>query len=263
MPSVNPGPASTLTQNQTAQLNEPFTGSTLLTTSALFAQSAIPFILAPTGTVTGFGLLTLGTALPTTYANAFVFLPAGALFAGSAPGWYFCQFTSATVGQLYLNTSNPPGVPALPTILQPITIGGPGAFTGATGGISGVSLYLPGGTLGPNGGFRLSTLFSVPGNTDTKTLSASLGGTTIWAAALAVGTNLCLAAIATLQCRGTQNSATVVSTSEAAGIGVGTTYPQYLTVNFQLPVNFFYTFNTATATDYIVLESWLIEILPG
>src|SRR5437667_3823845 len=62
------------------------------------AAAAIKMVVAPTGTMANNGAITLGTALPSTYANCYLLLPAGAIAAGSAAGWYFAQMSSTTAG---------------------------------------------------------------------------------------------------------------------------------------------------------------------
>lgn len=91
----------------------------------------LPMISAPTGTMANNGAITLGTALDATYANCYLYLPANAISAGSAVGWYYAEMSSATAGIVYNNTysSGEPSVPSSPTAF--VTTG-PGAYTGET-----------------------------------------------------------------------------------------------------------------------------------
>src|SRR5690349_20306203 len=64
----------------------------------VLAQCGIPFIKASSGTMGNNGALSGLTALPTTYAKAFIWLPAGAIAAGvpAAATWYYVQMSSTT-----------------------------------------------------------------------------------------------------------------------------------------------------------------------
>src|SRR5579859_1785192 len=110
--------------------------ATLLQQTLKYTANGIPFIVANTGTMGNNGALTLGTALPSTYANAYVYLPANAISAGSAAGWYFCQFSSTTVGTVFNNTYSS-GTPQIPAALVSFATTGPGAYTGVTTQITG------------------------------------------------------------------------------------------------------------------------------
>ena len=102
-------------------------------------QSAISFILAG-GTAGGSsnqftmgnnGALSTLPVLPTTYSGgAFIYMPANAIFAGSAAGWYWFVASATTAGTVYNNayTGGDPkaAVPATPT---PFVSTGPGLVT--------------------------------------------------------------------------------------------------------------------------------------
>lgn len=231
-------------------------GSTIL---QKLAASAIPFIIAPTGSMANNGAITLGTALPTTYANAYVFLPASAISAGSAAGWYFAQFSSTTLGTVFNNTYVS-GSPVIPTPVAFVTTG-PGAFTGIITLQTMPSISIPANSMGPNGTVRYSLAFSVPNNANNKALAAAFGGTLI--ASVTITTAASVAMQRSFSNRGLTNSQVndgglgLLGPSTGGGGAVYTafdsTQAQSLAIQGQL----------AVATDFIVLEKFLIEVIPG
>lgn len=127
----------------------------------ILAKSAIPFIGISSGSIAANGALTGITALPTTYANAFIFLPVGAVAPASVAGWYFCQFSAANAGTVFLDryTAGTPTIPAAPT---PVTAGA-GAYVGDTGEEFGPTITIPANAMRPNGGVRISALWASNG----------------------------------------------------------------------------------------------------
>lgn len=227
------------------------------------AASAIPFIIAPTGSMANNGVITLGTALPATYANAYINLPASAIQAGSAAGWYFCQMSSATVGTVFLNNPYVSGLPSIPPAPVAPATTGPGAYVGVTGATNGPQITIPAGVLGPNGTLRLSQLNSVNAAATTKTLQAFIAGTNIWGVTFTTAAQFGLAGITTLQNRGAQNANVTFSTSNAAGVGVAASANVFSSINFAAAQTLTFALTTTVATDFIVLESFLIEAIPG
>lgn len=225
----------------------------------LVAQSAIPFINAPTGTMANNGAITLGTALPNTYANAYINLPASAISAGSAAGWYFCQMSSATLGTVFNNTytSGAPTIPASPTAF--VTTG-PGAYTGVTSATQGQSFTVPGNSMGPNGSVYYEVTWNLTNNADAKTLTGTFGGQAICSIA---GANFIAYTIKkNFQNRGVTNLQVTEAAPGNAGIS-NTGGPSVISVDTTANQTFSFGFTMATATDYIVIERCLIEAVPG
>lgn len=231
----------------------------------ILAQDAIPVILAPNGTVATNGTITLGTALPTIYANAWVRLPAGAVVGGLA-GLYFATFSSATVGVITTTfvdaaTAFTPYIPASTTV----AVGSNAAYTQTTAAdITLCNVTVPGGLMGANGGLRHSEYFSQPNNANTKTPKLFLGATSILSVPLTASASI--RASNTIRNRGTQSSqmygnigttlAYVDGTSTSGAVvqsAINTAIDQALTFTGQL----------AVATDYIVLEGFTVEVLPA
>lgn len=262
-----------------------------------YVGSAVPFIIANTGTMANNGALTLGTALPTAYPNAYVFLPANAIFAGSAAGWYYTQFSSTTVGvvfnNLYVAGSQPSLLPQ--PNLVPFVATGPGAYTGVTTAQTGPSFNLNSNMLGGNGGLlRLTVMESVNNTAGTKTLAALINGVTVQSNALTTTTgNVAVSLIANRSQPASVNNIPVLGAfiqngvyTAAAG-ALGNQTPQYsssLNLNVGAvggpigPVSagstiagslgttnlgplFSITLQIGTATDVIVLEAFLLEAI--
>lgn len=226
----------------------------------ILAKSAIPFIIAPTGTMANNGAITLGTALPATYANAYINLPANAIQAGSVAGWYFCQMSSATVGTVFNNTYTT-GVPTIPASPVAFVSTGPGAYTGVTTAVTAQQITVPANSLGPNGMLRISELWSVPANTDGKTLSVTAGGVTLWTANLNTS-QFGSAASHQLWNRGLANANVSVNTTQSSGIGNATGAINSTTINFGASQAVIWTGQLATATDFIVVEAFTLEVMP-
>lgn len=128
-------------------------------------QSGVPFWLPPgdgganglafTGTR---GAFTLSAAAPLQYSVAFLrncycYLPAGAggLTTG---GWYWCQMSDDTTGEIFADTYAGVGQPAFvspPTALPNLTAG---RITQTLSTVTMFSVIMPGGSLGPNGILR-------------------------------------------------------------------------------------------------------------
>jgi hypothetical protein len=230
------------------------------TFSQKIAAGAIPFIIAPTGSMANNGAITLGTALPTTYANAWINLPANAIQTGSAAGWYFGQMSSASLGTVFNNTytTGPTTPPANPT---PFVSTGPGAYTGVTAAVTGPQITLPAAAMGPNGILRLFTLWATLNNVDAKTLTVTLGGSTILNAGLA---SLASAQVlSVLYNRGNAAANVSMPAPNSAGLGTASAALLYSAINTALAQTLAITGQLGVATDYLVMEAFLAEVIPG
>lgn len=116
----------------------------------VLAQSAIPVCLAPNGTVATDGIVTLGTALPTTFSGGiWLRFPANAIVGGAA-GMYWAVMSSTTQGQVYTNFADTatefiPFIPGGPLVAA---VGSNAAYTQTTAAdITLVNVTLPAGAL--------------------------------------------------------------------------------------------------------------------
>lgn len=146
-------------------------------TQILF-QWGVPVILPSSGSIGNNGALTLTTALQATFANCYMYFPAGAIASGSAAGIYYVQMSSTTAGVIFNNVLAS-GLPALIASPTAFVTTGPGAYTQSTSSQTLLSLTVPGGTLGANGALRYQIGILMPNNANAKSLLVTLGGTTI------------------------------------------------------------------------------------
>jgi len=224
-------------------------------------QSHLPFVIVSSGTMGNNGALTGITAVPAIYASAYCYLPANAIVAGSAAGFYFCQFSSTTAATIFNNTYTS-GTPTIPTPTPFVTVG-PGAYTQSTGTyLTAYSLTIGANTIGVNGTVRASGLVSSNNTANGKAIRLVFGGTMILGAASAAsGTNT--AFIGGFSNRGVANSQVALSSAAlqyatngtALSYGaVDTTASQSMIAQIQL---------STTATDTLILENIVVEIIPG
>lgn len=240
----------------------------------VIAQTAIPIIIAPTGTMANNGAITLGTALPVTVANCWLYLPAGAIAAGSAAGFYFTQMSSTTVGVVYNNQPVAGVVPTLPLdpksnpqaaavtfLLTPFVTTGPGAYTGATTAINLATITLPPSIIGANGSVRIRTRWGYNNSAGAKTQTITFGGTSICSLSGTTTTDNYMEH--TVSNRGIQNSQIVRLNSAASPFGTGTTAPTQATVDTSGAISIVFQATLAVATDFVMLDGFSIEVLPS
>jgi hypothetical protein len=145
----------------------------------VIAQSGVPIGVPPTGSVAANGAITLGTALLQTYSNIWLSFPAGALFAGSVAGVYFCQMSSTTLGTAY-NIRLLAATPYVPTAAQltagAIVAAGPGAYTQSTSYNQLFIVTVPAGAMGANGRFVYTWEWCFPNNVNNKQINTNWGG---------------------------------------------------------------------------------------
>jgi hypothetical protein len=221
-------------------------------------RGAVPAIIQA-GTVAANGTVTLAQALPFTFANAWLWLPAGAIVGGAA-GWYFARFTSTTVGQVFDEYRNPAAgfIPSTPFRALYLAVGSGSAYAiPAATNIPVLSVAVAGNSFGNNGGFELEVEITALANANSKTVGINLGATNIYNSAALIGTGTGARGKFRGLHRGVPN--TMRFTSPAIGAGsvgiqtgvIDTTVSQQLVVNLQM----------AVATDYLILEMFDLTML--
>lgn len=223
-------------------------------------QSHIPFIFCSSGSMGNNGAITGLMALPNTYASAYIYMPAGAISSGSAAGWYYFVGSSATAGTVFNNlyTSGTPQIPASPTAF--VTTG-PGAFTQTTAAfIAGYTLAIPANTIGLNGTIRVSGMVSYNNSAGAKSYQLSYGGAALGSGVPTADTNSGF--VAGFSNRGVTNSQVPLTSFSLAGTA-GTTGPNYPAIDSTAAQPLAINLKLATATDFVALESILVELLPG
>lgn len=212
----------------------------------------VPMISAPTGTMANNGAITLGTALDTTYADCYLFLPAGAIAAGvpAAASWLYAQMSSATVGTVFNNTytSGDVTVPASPT---PFVSTGPGAFTGDTAEEQAAIFTLP--VL--NAGALIDLRFYIKNNNTagTKTGRARLNGAagsllTASAQTTVTDSRLSIEIFNITQAKQRLNTVNLGSTT------INMSGPGNVQVDTSAITDVRFTVQKAVATDWVILE---------
>lgn len=222
----------------------------------ILAKSAVPVILAPNGTVATNGTITLSTALPTTYyGGAWVRLPAGAVSGGLA-GLYWVVFSSMTVGAVKNVFVDPATafIPYIPTGTLVNVTGSNVGYAQTTATTTLINIAITGGLLGPVGGFRLQQTASCIGNANGKVLETKLGTAQIgYASASGYGgmhiLSTCLNRGVATQQISTRNPLGASSTAHFA------------TVNTAADTSVNLTAQMNVATDYVVIECFILEIL--
>jgi hypothetical protein len=227
----------------------------------ILAQSAVPVCLAPNGTVATDGVVTLGTALPTTYSGGiWLRLPAGAVSGGEA-GLYWAVMSSTTQGQVYTNFADPATqfIPFIPSGTLVAATGSNAAYTQTTGAvISLVNVTVPGGAMGPTGQLESRPIWTYPNNANNKVIQHSLGGV-----AYAAWTNTTTSTetrLARLRNRGVMNRQV---DSAYLGFAASTQVIGYRGIDTSIDQPAVLIAYIAVATDFIVLESFDYQILPS
>lgn len=148
--------------------------------------NGIPLAIPPgNGSTVGLmgnnGAISALTGMPMTLSSAYIYLPANAIYAGSAAGFYYFVGSSATAGTVYQETYNGVGKPVAPTSPTPWVTTGPGYFTQSTSVITMLAGFnMPGNLLGNDGELLARIDLAIPNNTNNKTVNARLGASIYW-----------------------------------------------------------------------------------
>jgi len=240
------------TQSPKSSTNFPYTA----------LSTGIPFVMASSGTMGNNGALSGLTAVAATYPAAYVYLPANAISAGSAAGWYYAVFSSTTAATVYNNTYTS-GVPTVPGSPTAFATTGPGAYTQTTGVyIPGPQMLLTGNAMGLNGNLRwdLQQTNNNSGNGKFFGFYAS--------ASVALGTRLATFT-STTNTFGQIMADTFINstlatqyTSGISSAGVTPVAANRTTVNFASDDYLQFALQLATATDTATLEGCAITVSP-
>jgi hypothetical protein len=228
--------------------------------AVILAKSGVPSGIAPSGTVAANGALTLGTALNITYnAGIFLYFPAGAVYAGSLAGSYWCLMSSTTLGTIYddvLGTGwTSESVPAVPT---PIVAAGPGAYVGSTVEVTLTTLNNSGGILGNNGSIRSFSIKSVNNTANAKTYRERFSGNSVEASNL-LNTITNISQLDS--CAGGNSTSVIVKPASTSSLGNFGGAIARLSINTAIDFTYTATAQLATATDTFVLEELSVELI--
>lgn len=201
-------------------------------------QSAIPVILLPSGAVNSSGQFTLTSALP--------YVPAGTVKVyvfsgvGLASGLYDATFSSTTVCQV---TGNPATTA--------------GSYASGTAEVSLADLSVPGGLMGKSGGLRISATSAAINNSNTKTLRGKLGGSVYNGTFSTCTTQGGCSLLGAIRNRGS------FSLQVGSALFYGAAGQTYTAINTALDSVFSFTGQLGGAADYLILDGYTVEILPG
>ncbi len=226
-------------------------------------KSAVPFILPSNGSVGNNGALTLGVALDRVYPRCYMYFPTGAIFSGSAAGWYWVVMSSTTVGVIYNNTYTS-GYPRIPTT-SGFTTTGPGAFTTTTGSdLAALTFTLPGNVLPRFGGMQSRLSMTAGGAGGTKTGKVFVATGPVHVTTISTGNNFANG-VGGFSMDGNTNTVKTTHAEQSAGFVNGWSYSQViLTLNMTTDKTVTVTLrHLATTTDWLVLQECEIEIIGG
>lgn len=217
--------------------------------------SAIPFIMVASGNITSTtGNITTGTAHDYVVGPSYVYFPANALNATSPAGWYYTNWTAATLGVVYADTYTN-GVPSIPANPQPLTTV-IGAYTQVTGfDAVGPNYTIPGGALGPNGTVEWGRIINNNNSAGAKTYNTYFGGTLFQGVAQTA--NPKEAGAGTLRNRGVETRQ--IAANAAHGDSGNASTLTKLTIDSKSDQTFAFTVQLATATDYAMIEAHSIR----
>lgn len=232
--------------------------------ATLFSKTSIPVILSSTGSMANNGALSSITALPATYANAYIALPSGAIASGvpASTDIYYVQMSSTSAGTVCNNrladNLDANGAPKIPASCTAFATTGPGAFTGVTGAVTLVTLTLPANVMGANGILDLVATYTYNNSANNKLTTVAFGATNI------VSANEASTSIGIVTGRVSNRGATnaqTISGSVNTGSGInGSGAALYGTVDTTATVSIAFSATHGTATDNAILEGFSIYI---
>lgn len=251
-------------QSSTATTNPVYTGNAV-SAPYIVGQSAVPVLNPPSGSVAANGALTLGTATYIVYPNLWVYLPAGAAYAASAAGFYYCVMTSTTVGTIYntvLGATQQPYIPASPTA---IGAAGPGAFVAITSGPVYVCLaVVPGGSIGANGALRVAANFGLNGgSTSSGVLFGGNGAGGLVIHSNASGALANAGYDFSIRNRGITNAQLATPQVQYADTGAFNAAPQVFAIDTLTTQYVSVQLYVGAGTMWSSLEGYTVEVLPG
>lgn len=235
----------------------------------ILAVTGLAVILPSDGTIATNGTVTLTTALPTTYAQAWCFFPAGAVSGDATGGLYYCVFSSTTQATVYAGKqggatgATAAFVPFVPTNLVPVTGSNLAYPQLLATEIALINVTIPAGALGPNGALRVEHSVSLASSAGTKLFRTRLGGT---AAAGISGPFTDLSANFGCYIANRNNQALQVCINSGgvySPYGRGASAANYMAVNTANQTALTLTHQIGLATDYSILESTLVNLYPG
>lgn len=225
----------------------------------LYCSSGLPFVLPSSGTISNTeGGVTAGTAFDYVIGPSYTYFPANALFTSSPAGWYYTNWTAATIGTVYADTytNGTPRIPSAPTPLTTVA----GAYTQTTGfAVIGPNVVVPGNSMGDNGCIEWQRVVNNNNSAGQKIYNTYLGGVNFQG--LTQTTNPKEAGEGTLKNRGRKTAQVAANAahgdnnnaSAITKLSLDTSQNQVLSMSLQLQ----------TATDFAIIESFAFKVFYG
>lgn len=213
----------------------------------------IPVIIPNSSTVATDGSITL-TALPDTYAGAWVYLPAGAVVEGLA-GLYWTVFSSTTAGVVKTNYVNPATtefVPYVPTGTLTTAVGSNSAYVTPTGSdLALANITLPANSISIGSSIKTFCRVTCTSAADDKIIKHLLGSTSIGQQVFTTSTGGTLTTAIFNRAAAKQ----VLGNYGESGVAATT----FGTVNTAAVSKLVITGQLEAVTDYIVLEAFTVN----
>lgn len=113
----------------------------------------------------------------------------------------------------------------------------------------------------PNSRLRVTTMWSVTGSTNAKTLAFEYGGSTFLGRSESTSSTVSLRDQREICNRGSTASQVVLPTASMASFGVNTAAPTARTVETNIAKDLIFYGTLALDSETVTLESWLVELL--
>lgn len=228
------------------------------------SHSGVPIGIPPSGSVANNGVVSGWVAtLPFTLAQpAYLFYPAGALYAGSPAGLYYTLINAGGAGGTVYADKYTSGVPAIPAKPTPITATGPGAYTQSLANITLWQDTLPGGILGLNGEFLYSNVLSANVSAGARLTQLLFGGAVISTGVLLAAANTSAIWSQRVRNMGVQNRQITHHPATPPASGTPNAN-QVCLVDLSVNQTISFTGALSVATDFVILSGSTLQIIQG
>jgi len=227
---------------------------------ALLSRLTLPVVKAPTipadASGTANGAITFGTAVGATFANCYCYFAANVVNATQPAGFYYMEMSSTTAAIVYNNTYTPasgtyPTEPTSKTAFAGAVPGGAGSTAEITAFISLVNANL----MGADGCLIIEASQEATNNANSKTCRIKLGASTAVVSSI----------VSTANIHGFSLIRNIGSTSRQRSVNLFTngttgTVPTITTIDTTANSELSYTFQAGTATDWVALSCFNVNI---
>ena len=235
--------------------------SALITSSLAtnWLTCGIPIGIPSSGAVGANGALSNIAAFPLTFntPGIFLYFPVGAVYSGSAAGFYWTVMSGVATGTVYNNmlVTTAPVIPASPTAITDV---GPGNYVQTTVEVTALSTTLLASQLSVSSSIRVVESTVAPANSNTKTIRHRLNNTIVWYRNPATynyeTTEFVMVNRGLAHQVASKSDISLVNASNAI-LG------QYTAVDLSVDRTYTVTLQLSSASDYIVLDYVKAEVV--